>query len=251
MAASNARQSLKACKYRLISGGINPEKALEELQNLLSLPYLPNRIEGYDISNIQGQMATGSMVVFNNGKPSPSQYRRFKIKTVYQADDYSMLREVLKRRFRYKPESQAAAWVKPDLVLIDGGKGQLAAALDSIPTSIREITAIASLAKENEELFIPGNSKSVPVGINSAAMRLLQQIRDEAHRFAIGYHRTLRTKRGFQSKLDSVEGIGQKRKRALLNRFGSVARIRQANLEQLMEVEGISARIARRIKEVI
>jgi excinuclease ABC subunit C len=247
--AENARQGLEQLKIRQLASPRAISAALEEIKRELDLPRLPNRIEGYDISDIQGVAAVGSMVVFEQGRPKPSHYRRFKIKTVSGVDDYAMLGEVLKRRFKRSSQASDSWAVVPDLVLIDGGKGQLNAAR----TAMKEIGAdsipAAGLAKENEEIFIPQKSKPVVLPRSSPGLQLLQRLRDEAHRFALGYHRKLRKKQTFASALDTVPGIGPKRKRALIRRFGSVKAIREASLEELAVAKGMTPKLAKKIKE--
>ena len=212
---------------------------------------IPLRIEGYDISNIRGNLAVGSMAVFDKGMPKPAHYRRFKIRSVAGIDDYAMIQEVLRRRFRRYVAADDKWSTIPDLILIDGGKGHLNAALevmkelglDSIPT--------ASLAKEKEEVFIPGKSEPLDIPQTSAALYLLQRIRDEAHRFALGYHQRLRHKESIASALDSIPGIGPKRKKALLKKFGSVRGIKEASTDELATVEGITSKLAEKVKEYL
>ncbi|HIE16992.1 MAG TPA: excinuclease ABC subunit UvrC [Dehalococcoidia bacterium] len=248
--AENAHQGLALYQAKQ-STIIQSALALEELKERLALPSVPLRIEAYDISNIRGNLATGSMAVLDKGTPKPSHYRRFKIKTVAGIDDYAMIQEVLRRRFhRHLADEEKWAPV-PDLILIDGGKGHLNAALeimkelglDSIPT--------ASIAKEKEEVFLPGRPEPLDIPPTSAALHLLQRIRDEAHRFALGYHQRLRHKEGITSALDIIPGIGPKRKKALLKRFGSVPAIREASLEELAATEGMTMKLAEKVKEYL
>jgi excinuclease ABC subunit C len=192
------------------------------------------------------------MVVFEDGKPRPAHYRRFKIKTVEGANDYAMLQEMLRRRFKRaagKEISQAGWQVMPDLVLIDGGKGQLNAALEVLRETGVESIPLASLAKENEEIFLPDQSNSIVLSRSSLGLKLLQRLRDESHRFAITYFQKVHKKRTFTSALDEVPGIGPKKKKALIRQFGSVMGIRQATVEELAAVEGININLARKIKE--
>jgi excinuclease ABC subunit C len=224
--------------------------ALEELAEKLKLPAPPGRIEGYDISNIQGKSAVGSMVVFENGLPKTSAYRRFRIKTVPQADDYAMLREVIGRRF--KPERRHDPnWPSPDLVLIDGGKGQLNAVHRAFRDTGVSDVPLASLAKQREEIFLTGRSRPVILPRTSPGLRLLQQVRDESHRFAIGYHHRLHRKRSLASALDDIPGIGPVRKRALLRQIGPVNKIRGASLEAIAAIKGMNSELARRVKEYL
>jgi excinuclease ABC subunit C len=255
--AENAEQGLQQLKIKQLAAPTTLAAALAEIKRELHLSCLPWRMEGYDISNIQGTAAVGSMVVFDQGKPKPSHYRRFRIKTVPGADDYAMLREVLKRRFKrssIKSSDTSApdTWtILPDLVLIDGGKGQLNTAL----SAMREVGAgsipVASLAKENEEIFIPQEKKPVVLPGNSSALQLLQRLRDEAHRFALGYHQKIHKKQAFASVLDTIPGIGPKRKRALLKQFGSVQAIREAPVDELATARGMSQSLAQKIKEYL
>lgn len=247
LVVENARQCLEQQKIKQMAP---PELslALDEIQRELRLPRSPLRIEGYDISNIQGKLAVGSMAVFARGKPKPAHYRRFKIKTVSGADDYAMLAEVLKRRFKHV-ENTTDRWPHPDMVLVDGGRGQLNAALSALREAGAGDIPVASLAKENEEIFIPGSPKPIVLPRTSPALQLLQCLRDESHRFAIGYHRRLRKKETFVSALDTVPGIGPKRKRELLRRFGSIKAINEASIDDLAAVEGMNNTLAKKLKE--
>lgn len=262
MAQENALETLKMLRAEWAALNGRVTEALGELQAALGLPDLPNRIEAYDISNIQGTLATGSMVVFVQGKPRKSAYRRFRIRTVEGADDYAMMREVLQRRFRraVEPEEPEAPqpgsrdegeWhVLPDLVLVDGGKGQLGIALQVLEEfGLQERVHAVALAKEREELFLPGRPEPVRLPEGSQALFLVQRVRDEAHRFALTYHRDLRTRRTLTSLLDQVLGIGPERRKRLLRQFGSLEAIREASEEELAAVPGISRELARRIKE--
>jgi len=247
--AENARQGLEQLKIKQLASPGAISAALEEIKRELDLPRLPARIEGYDISDIQGAAAVGSMVVFEQGRPNPAHYRRFKIKTVSGVDDYAMLGEVLKRRFKRGSQASGSWAVVPDLVLIDGGKGQLNAARAAMKEMGADSIPAAGLAKENEEIFIPRKSKPVVLPRSSPGLQLLQRLRDEAHRFALGYHRKLRKKQTFASALDTVPGIGPKRKRALIRQFGSVKAIREASLEELAAAKGMTRSLAKKIKE--
>ena len=252
MVAANARESLEQSKIRSVADPEVVTAALQELQKVLLLPAMPERIECYDISNIQGTSAVGSMVVFAGGLPRKSAYRRFQIKTVAGADDYAMIQEVLRRRFkRASAEDRGeSAWAAlPDLVLIDGGKGQLNAALRAMADSGVEAIPCASIAKEEEAVFLPQRDEPLRLPRESPALRLLQRARDEAHRFAVGYYRKVHHKRAFVSSLDGISGLGAKRKRALIRKFGSVAGIRQATVDELKSAEGMTEAVARRVKE--
>jgi len=251
--AENARQGLEQLKIKQIAAPTALAVALAEIKEALALPQLPYRMEVYDIFNIQGKAAVGSMVVFDQGKSKPSHYRRFRIKTVSGADDYAMLQEVLKRRFKRSSDtSSASAWaVMPDLVLIDGGKGQLNAAREAMREAGTKSVPIASLAKENEEVFVPGKAQPIVLPRSSSGLQLLQRLRDEAHRFAITYHQRLRKRETFASALDTIPGIGPKRKRALLKQFGSVQSIQTASEEELAAAKGMNQSLAKKIKEYL
>ena len=251
--AENARQSLQQLKIKQLSSGASIREALDEIKQVLRLPGVPERIEGYDISNIQGQDAVGSMVVFEDGKPKPSHYRRFKIRTVEGANDYAMLQEMLRRRFRraLSPDSEnSGAWTRlPDLMLIDGGKGQINAVLSVMEELEIKSVPVIGLAKENEEIFLPSETNPLKLPDSSPALKLLQRLRDEAHRFAISYFQKVHKKRTFSSILDEVSGIGLKRKKALIQHFGTIKSIREAPVEELTKVAGISHSLAQRIKD--
>jgi excinuclease ABC subunit C len=252
--AENARQGLEQLRIKQLAVPAALTEALTEIQKELHLAGFPSRIEGYDISNIQGQDAVGSLVVFEDGKPRPAHYRRFKIRTVDGANDYAMLQETLRRRFKRaaEKESDQNSWsIMPALVLIDGGKGQLKAAREVLKETGFSSISIASLAKENEEIFIPGVPGPIVLPRSSLGLKLLQRLRDEAHRFAISYYHRVHKKRTFTSLLDEVSGIGSKRKKALLKQFGTVQGIRQASIEELMAVRGINQSLAQKIKETI
>jgi len=255
--AENAEQGLQQLKIKQQVVSSTTSEALNEIKKELKLPNLPSRMECYDISNIQGRASVGSMVVFEKGQPKPAHYRRFRIKTVPGIDDYAMLQEVLRRRFkRFSLRSDEAAskdsWaLVPDLVLIDGGRGQLSSALVAMQETGADSIPLASLAKENEEVFLPQQPEAIRLPESSPGLQLLQRIRDEAHRFAIGYHRKLRRRDTFTSFLDGVPGIGPKRKRALLKQFNSVKAIREASVDELSAAAGISLGQARKIKEYL
>jgi len=253
--AENAARGLQQLKIKQLSSPARLDAALEEIKEKLDLPVLPSRMEGYDISNIQGRSAVGSMVVFDKGKPKTAHYRRFRIKTVPAADDYAMLREVIRRRFgRFKngATSGADSWaLLPDLILIDGGRGQLNSVLEAMDEVGVKSVPVASIAKENEEIFIPKRIKPIILPHTSPGLQLLQRLRDEAHRFALSYHHHIHKKVSLASALDSIPGIGPRRKRNLLRQFGSVSAIKDATLEQLTATDGLNINIARRIKEYL
>ncbi len=251
--AENAQQGLAQLTIKQLAAPTVLEAALAEIAGELQLPHPPLRMEGYDISNIQGTSAVGSMVVFEQGKPKPAHYRRFRIKTVSGVDDYAMLHEVLKRRFKHSSDASVSdTWaILPDLVLIDGGKGQLNTAQAAMHEVGAESVPIASIAKENEQIFIPQKTKPIVLPDNSPGLQLLQHLRDEAHRFALGYHHKIRQKKAFASALDSIPGIGAKRKRSLLRQFGSVRAIQEASVEELATAKGMSQSLAKRVKEFL
>ena len=252
--AENARQGLEQLKIKQLATPKELEAALAEIERELHLPQRPLRMEAYDISDIQGKAAVGSMVVFERGKSKPGHYRRFKIKTVAGADDYAMLNEVLKRRFKHlgKETSTPDTWAMiPDLVLIDGGRGQLNAALSAMGEVGVTSVPVASLAKENEEIFIPKKAKPIVLPRRSPGLQLLQRLRDEAHRFALGYYQKVRRRETFTSVFDGIIGIGPKRKRALLKQFGSVQAIREASVEEIAATRGMTESLARKVKELL
>lgn len=228
----------------------NLDLALTTLKKELSLKGLPMRIECYDISNIYGKFAVGSMVVFEKGVPNKGDYRRFEIKSVKQINDFAMLQEVLRRRFKNFAVSKDQSFSKmPDLVVIDGGKGQLSAVTTALSDFNYDFTVVG-LAKRLEEIFFLKANKQfgrVLLADNSEAKFLLQRIRDEAHRFAITYHRNLRSKELTQSLLDRVEGIGPVRKKQLIQTFGTIENIRRASLSELAKIVGL--KMAEKIKK--
>jgi len=248
--AENAGQGLALYQAKQ-STIIKSALVLEELKERLGLPRLPLRIEGYDISNIRGNLAVGSMVVFDKGQPKPSHYRRFRIKSVVGIDDYAMIQEMLRRRFRRSLAADDKWATTPDLILIDGGKGHLNAALEVLRELKLNSIPAASLAKEKEDVFIAGKNEPLDIPQTSAALYLLQRIRDEAHRFALGYHQKLRHKEVIASTLDSVPGIGPKRKKALLKKFGSIRGIKGASIDELSTVTGITTKLADKVKEYL
>ncbi|MCS6908828.1 MAG: excinuclease ABC subunit UvrC, partial [Anaerolineales bacterium] len=260
MAAENAAQTLAALKAQWELDTHRQEQALAELQEALGIEKPLNRIECYDISNIQGVSAVGSMVVFEKGAPRKSLYRRFNIRSVEGPDDFASLEETLERRFRRWQAAQksaatpgqkvdAAFAVLPDLLIVDGGKGQLSRVVKVLERfGLDERVKAISLAKPQEEVFLPSRSESLLLPRNSQGFYLLQRIRDEAHRFAITAHRKLRTQRGLVSLLEQIPGIGPVRRKRLLQHFGSLEAIRNASVEELTAVEGITPQLALQIK---
>ncbi len=211
--------------------------ALLQLKDDLRLPGIPRRMEGLDISNIAGESATGSVAVFIDGKPSPGSYRRYRISTP-GPDDYAMMRELVERRYS-SPDLR-----KPDLVLIDGGKGQLGAALEALKSCGVNVPVVG-IAKKREEVYLPGISG--PVDVSDGALQILRHLRDEAHRFAVKYHRRIRERDSLESELDGIRGVGPARKRALLEHFGSLDGVRDATVEELASIPGMTREVAERI----
>lgn len=259
MATENAVETLQALRARWEQDTNRQSEALAELQKELQLPAPPNRIECYDISNTQGTAAVGSMVVFEQGVPKKNLYRRFNIQTVSGPDDFASMEEVLARRLRRWKAAQEedkpgkkpdlAFSILPDLLIVDGGKGQLGRAVELLAQyELMGKVPVAGLAKQEEELFLPGRKESLLLPRHSQGLYLLQRIRDEAHRFAITAHRNRRTREGLASRLDAVPGIGPVRRRALLTRFGSIEAIQEASLEELTGVTGITQEIAQALK---
>ena len=272
MVAENASQGLSLRRAKWLANTDAVQQAMAELQEELNLPNLPSRMECYDISNIQGTNSVGSMVTFQEGFPKPAHYRRFRIKEVDGVNDYAMMQEMLRRRFKRlaavkgkgstlksngdvedgAPAADEESWgIVPDLVLIDGGKGHLSAALEVFLELGIDFIPLASLAKENEWLFVTQTPEPIVLPPNSQALYLVQRIRDEAHRFAITYHRKLRSKASMASSVDLVSGIGPKRKRMLMRRFGSVKGIREAGVDEIAAVPGMTRSLATRLKQAL
>ena len=255
MVTTNAAQGLEQLKLKWISDSTRMETAMSELQEELNLPQPPQRIECYDVSHIQGTNTVASMSVFQDGKPLSSNYRRFKIKSHSGNDDFASMREVLTRRFkrlknaRDGGEENASFATTPDLVLIDGGKGQLSSALEVMLYLGLQDIQLASIAKREEEIFLPDAAEPVIMPKNSQGLFLLQRARDEAHRFAVTFHRNLRGKSSVKSALDLVPGIGPKRRKILIRSFGSVKGIREASEDQIAAAPGMTVKVARQIKE--
>ena len=275
--------------YKL-PGNVQPQSDLEQLAQALELPAPPHRIEAFDISNISGTFAVASLVSFKNGRPDRANYRRFKIKTVAGQDDFASMAEVVRRRYtRILNESAPAQKSKndeageavpeelqklvneterkvrrgipvrnstdgpqlPDLILIDGGKGQLGMAVEELTRLGLEKIPVIGLAKEFEEIYFPDKNEPLRLGLEHPATKLLQRVRDESHRVANSYNAQLRLKRISESVLDEFPGIGERRKQALLKKFGSVQRLRTATLEQLAEVPGFGGKAAEELKKFL
>jgi excinuclease ABC subunit C len=220
-------------------------EALEELREALNLESLPLRIECYDISNIQGQEIVGSMVVFQDALAKKAHYRKFAVRGLDGQDDFAAMAEVIARRFARLgvtgAEYDEGFATAPNLVVIDGGKGQLSAALAAMQAYDLPRVAVISLAKRVEEVFVPGRPDPILLDRHNPGLQLLQRIRDEAHRFAVTYHRQARTRRDLRSALDDIAGVGPRRRNTLLKRFGSVAGVRRATREELTAVVGTKA----------
>jgi excinuclease ABC subunit C len=269
MAVTNAVETLNHLRAQWATDETKHTHALTALQEALSLSEPPTRIEGYDISNTQGTGIVGAMVVFVKGMPRKSDYRKFKIQSVVgEPNDFASLQEMLRRRFkRYANEAEAEPTAKgalalkdigkkhdasfavlPDLIMIDGGKGQLSAAVAVLQEFGLDQIPVVSLAKQEEEIFRPNESQSIRLPRESEALQLLQRVRDEVHRFGITFHRQVREKKSFASQLDEIPSIGPKRRQVLLKKFGSLDAIRNASLEELAQVKGMNLSAAQQVK---
>jgi excinuclease ABC subunit C len=254
LAIANARLTLEGAKMARARDKGRIEAALAQLAAFLALERFPLRIECYDISTFAGTASVGSMVVFQDGYPARREYRKFSMKFTPGVDDVGMMREVLYRRLkRYQQGLEAegekneagGGWSKkPDLIILDGGKGQLNAGLDVLKVLGIEGVETAALAKRLEEVYLPGKKDPVELPRDSEALFLLQRIRDEAHRIAVSYNRSLMERATSSSWLDQVAGVGPGRKRALIKHFGSPRRVAEASLEQLKEVGGLPQSVA-------
>jgi len=261
MAAENALETLNSLQAQRAADRSKQVEALHELQQALSLPGPPSRIECFDVSNTQGTAITASMVVFEQGAPRKAHYRRFIIRSVQGPDDFASLQEALRRRFRRWAEINGGALpigrkadpsfaLLPDLLLIDGGKGQLGQALAVLQEfDLGQSVPAAAIAKQQEELFLPERSDSILLPRSSQGLFLVQRVRDEAHRFAISHHRQIRSRRGLGSQLEEIPGIGPARRRALLKAFPDIEGIRNASLDELSRVPGINRDLATRLKQ--
>lgn len=252
MVAKSAEENLEQARIKFLTDEMKTTAALTDLATALDLPRMPRRIECYDNSNIQGSSPVAAMVVFEDGKPARKEYRRFTIKTVIGPDDFASMYEIISRRFRRAKEAtddEPNKWAAlPDLVIIDGGKGQLNAALEALVDVGMPDIPITGLAKENEELFLPDRPDSILLPRDSHALFLVQRIRDETHRFAITFHRETRSRSMTRSRLDEIPGVGPSRKKALMRHFGSLKAIREATVEEIAAVKGMTKPVAERIK---
>jgi excinuclease ABC subunit C len=258
LASTNATETLRVLQAEWEHDKHRSERALNQLEEALNLPKAPVRMECYDISTTQGVEVVGSMVVFEHGVPKKSHYRRFKVRSVEGQDDFASMREVLSRRFaRWKRFDDgeligtrgSQAWsMLPDLLVVDGGKGQLSMAVEVLDAfDLRERVPAIGLAKRHEEIFKPNRPSPIRLNPSDPGILLLRRLRDEAHRFAVTYHRTRRRKRGLASQIDAIPGIGPVKRKALLKHFGSLNKIQKASMEALMEVPGISEVLAANI----
>jgi excinuclease ABC subunit C len=253
LADENALHVLKSDVAQSEARRLRRVEALEQLRETLNLEALPLRIECFDISTAMGQDNVGSMVVFQDGLPKKAHYRKFGIKGQAGMDDFAAMGEMVSRRFarlaagRLADDYDESFAAAPNLVVVDGGKGQLAAALAAMQAFDLPRVAVIALAKREEEVFLPGQSRPVVLSRHDPGLQLLQRIRDEAHRFAVGFHRQRRESRGFSSLFDELEGVGPARRRALLNHFGSVDAMVAASPEELEGVPGVPAKVARSV----
>ncbi len=259
IAERNAKQALREELFREEQEKIAREYALRSLQSHLNLPSVPHRIECYDISTTMGVETVGSMVVFVDGKPEKSEYRKFRVKGAWildettgkpKPDDYAAMREVLTRRFRHYLDGDPKFSQLPDLLLVDGGRGQLSVAVQVLK-EFKLNLPVAALAKEHELLYVPNLETPIALPFNSPALHLLQRIRDEAHRFALKFHRKRRTQRSLRTILDEVPGIGPVRKKALLQHFGSLDALMKASVDELTKVPHMNRKAAKALWEFL
>ena len=255
MAQENAEILLEGELTRRKQAAAATRLALERLRDLLALPQIPQRIEAFDISHWQGEEPVAAMVVFLDGRPAPEAYRRFRIRGINKIDDYASLQEAVGRRFlrgrkeQEEEEPNPGFLPFPDLLVIDGGKGQLNAVCAKMAALGWDELPVISLAEKEEEIYQRGAEEPLRLARDDQALHLLQHLRDEAHRFALTFHRARRQKQSFASALDQIKGIGPKRKKALLQKFGSLRQIREASLEELLSVEGMTVSAARAVLE--
>jgi excinuclease ABC subunit C len=251
MAAANARHALMRYMVRTGYADDRTNQALLQLESALALDAPPMRIECFDISTLHGRFTVASMVVFTNGRPDKSQYRRFKIQTpLTEANDFASMSEVLARRYAPDRMADERFGSRPDLLVVDGGKPQLTAAMEQLSSLGLDIP-VCGLAKSDEEVFVPWDETPVVLPSGSASLYLIKQVRDESHRFAITFHRELRDKAMTVSVLDDVPGVGPKRKRAIMRRFGSLKRLRAASVEDIAQVPGVPTEVAQAVYDAL
>lgn len=248
MAEKNAEEYLSKSIDKIKHKDDMTKNACARMKEILELSRYPKRMECYDISNISGVDKVGSMVVFSDGEPDRMSYRRFKIKTVEGANDFASLQEVLRRRLSKLGTEEESRFPKPDLIIIDGGKGQLSSVQEIFDEMHIEGIDLISLAKREEEVFTSFSDESIKIDHRDYVLKMLQRIRDEAHRFAITYFRNLHSKRNLASVLSEIEGVGKKKQLALMEKFGTIDKIMHASLQELCEAEGIGEELAKRIK---
>ncbi len=249
MAAKNAE--LELSRICAVPGRERIASGIIELARWLPLPKLPVLIEAFDVSTTQGSEAVGSKVCFRNGRPLKSRYRRYQIKTVEGQDDFAMMKEIVRRRWERIVKGEEEV---PDLLVIDGGKGQVSSAIEGLIDAgcdPNEVPPIIGIAKRLDEIYLPQASEPIQIPHTSPALRLIQKLRDEAHRFAIGYHRKLRSKRGMKTRLEDVKGIGPVLSRRLLERFGGFDSLREASLDEIATVKGMTVEKARQLIEFL
>ena len=251
MACDNAHHALARYMVRTGYADDRTNQALLQLESALALDTPPMRIECFDVSTLHGKFTVASMVVFTNGRPDKSQYRRFKIHAdLDEANDFLSMEEVLGRRYAPERMADERFGSRPDLLVVDGGKPQLTAAMNQLDELGLDIP-VCGLAKADEEVFVPWDETPVVLPSGSASLYLIKQVRDESHRFAITFHRELRDKAMTVSVLDDVPGVGPKRKRAIMKRFGSMRRLREASLDDIAAVEGVPADVARAVFDAV
>jgi len=255
-AAARQKRYEEAARYRdqvraltqfisMPKGRMTAANQLAAIKDILDLKKEPRRIEAFDVSNISGREAVGSMITFLDGKPYKNGYRKFRIKEVKGIDDYSMMREIVRRRYQGLIEEKAEL---PELIIIDGGKGHLSGAKEELDALGLDAIPIMSIAKEFEHIFIPARQEPIKLPANSLVLYLIQRVRDEAHRFAIGYHKALRGKLMGVSALDDIKGIGPRKKITLIKHFGSIEGIKNAAIQDLVKIKGINKGLADEIK---
>ena len=248
MAEKNAEEYLSKSLDRIKHKNDMTKNACERLKTLLGLKKYPKRMECYDISNISGVDKVGSMVVFIDGEADRNSYRRFKIKTVEGANDYASHQEMMRRRLAKLGTDEEERFPKPDLIVIDGGKGQLSAVKEVFDEAGVDDIELISLAEREEEIFTLFSNESILLDRRDYALKMLQRLRDEAHRFAITYFRNIHSKRNLASVLEEIDGIGKKKQKALMDKFGTIDKIISAKEEDLAQTEGIGAELAKKIK---